>query len=96
MKTTKVIVKDSINSCLAEILPVGFETELIPRYTDKDKVIFNETVENGKVTNPEIIAPAGTFDGFTFMGANGNIYGDYIIKNMVGYVSLDKIFDKLS
>lgn len=94
----KVIMKFK-HPLLAEILPKDFETELISILSTEDKVIVRGYNENGKMKDkpswPATISPKGSFEGFTFKGANGLIYNDTFIRDFIGYVLIDKYFEKI-
>jgi hypothetical protein len=96
MKKTKVKVHFEFkHSGAAEVLPLGFETELVPIYSDKDKIVANEQRKNGAVISPAIIAPKGSYEGYTFIGANDETYDDHWIYLMVGYKTISDIFEKI-
>ena len=81
---------------LSPILPLGFETELIVKTTAEKKLIsggrpmYNRKTQTIE-TPPEVFAPIGNYDGFTFVGLDGEIYGDSLLSPF----KLEKIFEKI-
>lgn len=101
MSNVKVkVIKDFKNDWLKQLLPLGFETEIIPTLSIKEKEIFREQTRHDKdgklqVIVPAVIAPIGDFEGYTFAASNGEIYSDRWLYLYVGYLPIDKIFDKI-
>jgi len=101
MPNTKVkVFKDFVNPIIAKVLPVGFETVIEPKLSTVEKVIpawyhkkwNKETMKVDKeLLCPEKIIPIGNYEGYTFVGADGNRYNDHLL----GFTPLDEVFTKL-
>ncbi len=81
---------------LSPILPLGFETELIVKTTAEKKLLSGgRPIYNRKTktieTPPEVFAPIGNYEGFTFVGLDGEIYDDSLLFPF----KLEKIFEKI-
>ena len=100
-KRIKVRVKfTTANISFNEILPFGYETELVSVLSTEDRVIVNDWYryhdkKHVKIAD-EVISPAGDYLYSRFVGANGETYTSDIITNMVGYKSFGEIFDKIN
>lgn len=102
MSNVKVkVIKDFKNDWLKQLLPVGFETEIVPTLSTKEKLVVREQTRHSKTTgkvevvNPAVIAPIGSFEGYTFTATNGEVYSDRWLYLYVGYTPTDKIFEKI-
>ncbi len=98
MTTIKVRVKyDSKNEVMKDLLPIGYETELLKEYYEEDHIIPARVVKckNQNYTIPEKVIPKGSYKRFCFVAANGNVCTDKMIIGMIGYKPLDEIFDKI-
>ena len=101
MLNIKVRVKvDLKNPFMCEVLPIGFETEIVPKLSTKERVVpawktsrWNKETQKVEtfVHYPEYIIPIGNFEGYSFVGADGFKYGD----NFLGTKPLDEIFEKI-
>lgn len=101
MPNTKVkVIKDFKNPFIRVVLPMGFETEITPKLSTKEKIVPAwKSSKWNKVTLkietfelcPEIIIPIGNFEGYTFIGADGFKYSD----NYLGTTPLNEIFEKI-
>jgi hypothetical protein len=87
---------------LAGVLDKGDEVTIVPILSSEPKLVHHAWVtrdwKTGKVLHtycPELIAPAGSYEGYTFKSKNGNTYSDKTILNAIGYVSIKKIFAKV-
>jgi len=91
------------NTSMNEVLPYGFETELEIKRSKEDEVISDGishyTNEKGEVIgwcqfNGHTV-PSGNFEGFSFVGANGERYDHTFINHSIGPKPLSHIFNKL-
>lgn len=91
----KVKVKKQYLS-LKDILPFGFETELVVKLSTEEKLIYGGRPMYNKstktiITPPEFFAPIDNYEGYTFVGANGETYGDSLLY----FYRLEDIFEKI-
>lgn len=93
------------NNIFHEVLPFGFETTLFVNVSDEEEIIPEKHVaitdEKGFPigqyrTYPAVTVPKGNFIGFTFKGANGEIYACNWIDNVIGLRPISEIFKKIS
>lgn len=81
---------------LKEILPLGFITELSIKVSTAEKLVYGGRPRYNKTTKTietpaEIFAPIGSYEGYTFVGADGETYGDYLLDG----IHLNTIFEKI-
>lgn len=100
MPHTKAIVIKQYKQ-LAGILDLGDEVTIVPTLSTEPKVVCREWLMRDPkdrtivhVVSPEVIAPVGTMEGYTFVAKDGNTYSDKTLEYYLGYVSLEKIFAK--
>lgn len=101
MPAIKVKVKVQYQQ-LAGVLDKGDEIEIIPTLSKEPKLVAHawhkRDWKTGAILHtycPETIAPAGSFEGYTFKSKNGETYSDTMLTNQIGYVSMEKIFEKV-
>jgi hypothetical protein len=95
-KPIKVKVKREFKQ-LAEALPLGFETEIIPDLRDEDFVYYTRQTDHKTkvVTEQKNVIPKGDFIGYSFIGATGETYCDEWIYHNIGPGTLDEVFEKI-
>lgn len=84
------VIKKFNNPTLDEILPLDFETVVTAKISPFEKLI-HKGITTKKIHIPAMTVPAGEYDGFTFVGANGETYDSQILY---GY-ALNQIFKKV-
>ncbi len=83
---------------LADILPLGFDTELLIKRSKEDVLVPEMySLRKGKMIllSPSYIIPAGNYEGYIFMGDNGEVYGDAVINYVLGPRAISEVFEKI-
>ena len=90
---------------LEGVLDLGDEIEITSILSTEPKVVhrawYHHHDHNGKALKvavlaaPELIAPVGTYEGFTFVSKNGNTYSHHMIHLCIGYFKMEKLFEKI-
>lgn len=91
---TKVKVIREIES-LKHILPLGFETEIVPVLSDRKKILIEKTPASKRgyqLIMDELVAPIGSYEGYTFKGVDGETYNDHTLYNL----KLEYVFGRLT
>jgi hypothetical protein len=92
------VVKTFNNSFSQKVLPIGFETEIIPILSTTEKIIPAWILKKWYMVGikpfelcPEKIIPIGNFEGYSFIGIDGFKYNE----KFLGKIPLDEIFEKI-
>lgn len=87
---------------LAGLLDMDDEIVIVPTLSESPKLIAHawhkRDWKTGAILHtycPETIAPAGTWEGYTFIAKDGETYSDKMLQSQIGYVSMEKIFQKI-
>jgi len=86
---------------LEGMFDLGDEVEIVsvlstePRVVFPAQTFFKASVGRHVELIPALIAPIGSFEGFLIKSKNGNTYSDRTLHHALGYIRMEKIFDKL-
>lgn len=77
---------------IVEIEPILLVNEIV--LIHKWVIDENESKKSFKLT-PDVVAPIGTMIGWRFKSKNNNYYDDVSIRNSIGNVQLNDLFEPL-
>lgn len=89
---------------LEGVLDLGDIVDIVSILSTEPKVIVKDwymfinpknSSEGRYLAAPKVVAPVGSFEGFSFLSKNGNTYTDYNIHLALGYYNINNIFAKV-
>jgi hypothetical protein len=57
--------------------------------------VWNNPKEGYDIIAPMVIAPSGSFEGYTIITKNGDVLSDTSIRNQIGFVSAKELFKRV-